>query len=119
LIFPTDGFAKKSRSFVNVTFVLYSAMLVTCISYLLAVVGGGSAVAHYVPNRKVADSIPDEVNEFFFSTYLTLQAALGLGIHLTSNGNEYQKQKNTVSGGVERCRCARNDILIANCGPIF
>jgi hypothetical protein len=41
-------------------------------------------------------SRPDKVNEFF-SIYLVLRAALGPGVYSTSNGNEYQKQKN-VSG---------------------
>jgi hypothetical protein len=30
--------------------------------------------------------------------YLTLPAALGPGVHLASNRNEYLKQKNNVSG---------------------
>jgi hypothetical protein len=33
-----------------------------------------------------------------FSIYLILPAALGPGVHSTSNRNEYQKQKNNVSG---------------------
>jgi hypothetical protein len=35
---------------------------------------------------------------FFFSIYLILLAALGPGVHSASNKNEYQKQKNNVSG---------------------
>jgi hypothetical protein len=38
----------------------------------------------------------DEMNEF--SIYLILPAALAPGVHLASNRNEYQKQKNNVSG---------------------
>jgi hypothetical protein len=38
----------------------------------------------------------DEVN--FFSIYLILPAALGPGVHSASNSNEYQKQKNKISG---------------------
>jgi hypothetical protein len=38
-----------------------------------------------------------EVN-YFFSFYLILLAALGPGVYLTSNRNDYQKQKNYVSG---------------------
>jgi hypothetical protein len=44
----------------------------------------------------------------FFLIYLILLAALSHGIYLASNRNEYQKQKNNVSGdiwGVERGRC--------------
>jgi hypothetical protein len=37
------------------------------------------------------------VNEFS-SIYIILPAALGLGDYLASNSNEYQKQKNNVSG---------------------
>jgi hypothetical protein len=40
---------------------------------------------------------PDEVNEFF-SIYLSLPATLGPGVHSASNKNEYQKQKNNISG---------------------
>jgi hypothetical protein len=41
---------------------------------------------------------PDEVDGFFSSIYLILPAALGPGVHSASNRNEYQKQKNNVSG---------------------
>jgi hypothetical protein len=33
-----------------------------------------------------------------FSIYLNLSAALGPVVYSASNGNEYQKQKNNVSG---------------------
>jgi hypothetical protein len=52
---------------------------------------------HYSTSQKVAGSIPDEVNEFS-STYLILSAALSPGVYSVSNRNEYQKQKNNVSG---------------------
>jgi hypothetical protein len=42
-------------------------------------------------------SRPDDVNDFF-SIYLMLSAALGSGFYSASNINEYQKQKNNVSG---------------------
>jgi hypothetical protein len=42
-------------------------------------------------------SRPDEVSEFF-PIYIILPAALGPGIYSASNRNEYQKQKNNVSG---------------------
>jgi hypothetical protein len=42
-------------------------------------------------------SRPDELNEFF-SVYLILPAALGPGVYSASNRNEYQKQRNDVSG---------------------
>jgi hypothetical protein len=37
------------------------------------------------------------MNELF-SIYLILPAATGPGVHSASNRNEYQKQKNNVSG---------------------
>jgi hypothetical protein len=52
---------------------------------------------HYATSRKVASSRPNEVNEFI-SVYLIPLAALGPGVHSTSNRNEYQKQKVNVSG---------------------
>jgi hypothetical protein len=45
------------------------------------------------------------LGERIFSIYLILPAALGPGVYSASNRNEYQKQKNNVSGGVERGRC--------------
>jgi hypothetical protein len=42
-----------------------------------------------------------EVNECF-SIYLILLAALGPVVYSASNRNEYQKQKNNVSGGKAR-----------------
>jgi hypothetical protein len=45
----------------------------------------------------VADSRPDEVNEFV-SIYLILPAAQGPGVYSASNRNEYQKQKINASG---------------------
>jgi hypothetical protein len=35
---------------------------------------------------------------FFFSIYVILPAALGLAVYSASNRNEYQKEKNNVSG---------------------
>jgi hypothetical protein len=40
---------------------------------------------------------PDEANEFL-SGYLILMSALGPGVYSASNRNEYQNQKNNVSG---------------------
>jgi hypothetical protein len=47
---------------------------------------------HYATNRKVNGSRGEWV--FLFN----LPAVLGPGIHSASNRNEYQKQKNNVSG---------------------
>jgi hypothetical protein len=52
---------------------------------------------HYATSCKDAGSRPDEVNEYF-SIYLILPAALDPGVHSASNRNEYQKQKNNISG---------------------
>jgi hypothetical protein len=46
--------------------------------------------------RKVVCSKPDEVSTF--TIYLILPAALDSGFYSASNRNEYQKQKNNVSG---------------------
>jgi hypothetical protein len=52
---------------------------------------------HCTTSRKVAVSIPDEVNEFS-PIYPILSFELGPRIYLAANRNEYQKQKNNVSG---------------------
>jgi hypothetical protein len=54
----------------------------------------------HATSRKAAGSRIDEVNVFFssFSIYLILPAALGPGVYLASNRNEYQEQKNNISG---------------------
>jgi hypothetical protein len=52
---------------------------------------------HYATSRKVAVSKPDEVNEFFQFT-LILPAVINPDVYSASNRNEYQKQKNNVSG---------------------
>jgi hypothetical protein len=58
----------------------------------------GSVVArHYSRRQKVAGSRLDEVNEFL-SVYLILPYAPGPGVYSVSIRNEYQKQKNNVSG---------------------
>jgi hypothetical protein len=48
-------------------------------------------------SRKVAGSRTDEVNAFS-SIYLILPVALGPDIYSATSRNEYQKQKNNVSG---------------------
>jgi hypothetical protein len=57
---------------------------------------GHGLLRHYATSRKVAGSRPDD--ELYFSNYLTLPSALGPGVYSASNRNEYQKQKNNVSG---------------------
>jgi hypothetical protein len=49
----------------------------------------------YATSQNVTGLRPDEV---IFSIYLILPAALGPGVYSASNRNEYQKQKNNVSG---------------------
>jgi hypothetical protein len=48
---------------------------------------------HFATNKKVAGSIPDEVNELF-SVYLIFPAPLRTGIHSDST----QKHTNKISG---------------------
>jgi hypothetical protein len=61
-------------------------------------------------------SIPDEMNELL-SVYLILPAALGPGVHSTSNRNEYPKQKIMFLGSRIWAVC-RADNLTAICEPI-
>jgi hypothetical protein len=49
-----------------------------------------------------------------FSIYLILPTALGIGVYSASNRNEYQNQKNNVSGEL----VCRADNLTAICEPI-
>jgi hypothetical protein len=69
----------------------------------------------YKPEGRVFG--PDEVNQFFFSNYLILQATLVLGVYSASNRNECQKQKIMFLGSRER-PVRRADILTAICEPI-
>jgi hypothetical protein len=52
-------------------------------------------IRHYATSQKVAGLRPDEV---IFSIYVILPAALGPPVNSATNRNEYQKQKNNVSG---------------------
>jgi hypothetical protein len=52
---------------------------------------------YYNTTWKATGSRPVEVNKFFL-IYLIFQATLGPGIYSASNRNEYQKQKNNISG---------------------
>jgi hypothetical protein len=53
-------------------------------------VSGYKALLCCATSWKVADSRPNEVNDFF-SMYLTLPAALGPEVYSASNRNEYRK----------------------------
>jgi hypothetical protein len=59
----------------------------------------------------------DEVNGWIFSICLTIPAALGPGVHLASNRNEYHKQKNNVLGSIVR-PVRRGDNLTTISEPI-
>jgi hypothetical protein len=52
----------------------------------------------WVPRAFSLDKWPECGTDIYFSIYLILQAALCSGLHSASNRNEYQKQKNNVSG---------------------
>jgi hypothetical protein len=69
-------------------------VIVNCI----AMQSGSWAFTFCRNGRKVAGSRPDEVNDFFFNLHYILQAALVSVVYSSSNRNEYQKQKNNVSG---------------------
>jgi hypothetical protein len=72
-----------------------------------------------VTSRRVASSIPDEVNEFFPPFYLILPAAIGCGVNSASNRNEYQKQKNVsvnrLCGLVVRVPGYTTELYCASC----
>jgi hypothetical protein len=64
-------------------------------STIVGACGSVMIIKHYATDRKVAGSIPDEVN---FQIYLILPATPGPGVYSASNRNEYQKHKsNKVS----------------------
>jgi hypothetical protein len=52
---------------------------------------------HYTTSLKVVSLRPDEENECF-SVCIVLPVALGPGVYLVSDRNEYQKQKNSIPG---------------------
>jgi hypothetical protein len=56
-----------------------------------------SWLRHYATSHKVMGLRPYQVNEFF-SIYIILPDTLDTGVYSASNRNEYQKQKNNVSG---------------------
>jgi hypothetical protein len=53
------------------------------------------------------------------SIYLTLPATLGPVVYPASKRNEYQKQKNNISGGVDRGRCVGLTNLSSSVSPLF
>jgi hypothetical protein len=56
-----------------------------------------SWLRHYVTNRKVAGSSPDEVD--FFQSTQSFQPHYGPGVDSASNRNEYQESPRGVKGG--------------------
>jgi hypothetical protein len=52
----------------------------------------------FKPQGRGFQALRGECLFFFFPIYLTLPATLGPGVHSASIRNEYQKQKNNVSG---------------------
>jgi hypothetical protein len=85
--------------FVTLDFLSYSLIAIDLRS--IRVKNWGQALAwwlrHFVTNRKVAGSRPNEVNGFF-SMYLILPAAIRPGVYSATDRNEYQKQKNNICG---------------------
>jgi hypothetical protein len=62
-------------------------------------IGASGSVVVKALCYRTAGSRPNEVNQFFL-IYLILPATLGPGVYSASNRNEYQKQKNNVSGEI-------------------
>jgi hypothetical protein len=59
----------------------------------------GGVVVEALRYKPVGHGFENRWGEWFFSIYLILPAALSPLVYSASNGNEYQKQKNNVSGG--------------------
>jgi hypothetical protein len=51
------------------------------------------SLGHYATSRNAEGSKPDEINDFFFSIYLILPAAIDPGVYSASDINDYQRQK--------------------------
>jgi hypothetical protein len=58
----------------------------------------GSIVVKAVCYKQEGREFETQWDEWIISIYLILPAALGPVVYSTSNRNEYQKQKNSVSG---------------------
>jgi hypothetical protein len=71
----------------------------------------------YAISRKVAGSITDEIIRFLI--YLILPTALGHGVYSTSSINEYQKQKNNVSGVKSYVALVRERTITTERPPLF
>jgi hypothetical protein len=85
-------------------------LLVSCLAYYLTLKmevictseTSGSEL-HAITTQKIGLTLKLilkklQVTAFFFSIYLILLSELGPGVYSASNRNEYQKQKNNVSG---------------------
>jgi hypothetical protein len=60
--------------------------------------GAGSVVVKILCYKPESRGFKPQWGEWISSIYLIFLAALGPGGHSASNRNEYQKQKNNVSG---------------------
>jgi hypothetical protein len=58
----------------------------------------GSTVVEALSYKQEGRRFEARQGEWIFPIYLILPAALGPGVYKASNRNEYQKQKNNVSG---------------------
>jgi hypothetical protein len=88
---------QEGHHFYQITYITrfrrkWAAKVETWNFHITCMYNGGHAVVqwlrHYATNRKVAGSIPDEVN---FYIYLIFPVAPGPGVYSASNRNEYQK----------------------------
>jgi hypothetical protein len=61
-------------------------------------VARGNVVAKVLCYKPEGLGFESRLYELNFPIYLIVPAALDRGIYSASNGNEYQKQKNNVSG---------------------
>jgi hypothetical protein len=58
----------------------------------------GSLLVNAICYKSEDRGFETQLGECIFSIYLIFPAALGPGVYSASNSNEYQKQKNNVSG---------------------
>jgi hypothetical protein len=85
----------------QVKYISYSyEKILLVLSLLVYVIYGarGSVVVKGLGYKAEGREFETWWNEWISSIYLILPVALGLGVHSASNRNEYQKQKNNVSG---------------------
>jgi hypothetical protein len=73
-------------------------LLHSLLNVLVQIGARGSVVVKALRSKPAGCGVGTRGDELISSTYLTFPAALGPGVHSAFNRNEYQKQKNNISG---------------------